>query len=52
MSQREFDPIIDDCFLDAGARINARKYKHRINNRAAQIISQLIPLKDSTLKPL
>ena len=31
MSQRKFDPIIDDCFMDAGAKINARKYKNRIN---------------------
>ena len=47
MSQRNFDPIIDDCFLDAGARVNARKYKNRINSRASQIISEHTPAKDS-----
>ncbi len=47
MSQREFDPIIDDCFLDTGAIVNARKYKSRVNIRAAEIISRLINSKDS-----
>ncbi len=48
MTQRQFDPIIDDCFLDAGARVNARKYKNRINIKAVQIISNLIPVKESS----
>ena len=52
MSQRNFDPIIDDCFLDAGARVNARKYKNRINARASKIISEQIPTKDSNSKHL
>jgi len=50
MSQRNFDPIIDDCFLDVGARVNARKYINRINVRASQVISEHSPTKNSNLK--
>ena len=52
MSQRNFDPIIDDCFLDSGARVNARKYKSRLNAKASQIISEYISSKDSNAKHL
>ena len=44
--------VIDDCFLDAGARVNARKYKNRINARASQVISEHFPIKDANSKHL
>ena len=42
MSKAQFDPIIDDFYLDAAARVNARKYQNRLNPRAVQIISEIV----------
>ncbi len=52
MPHTEFDPIVDDCFLEAGAKVVARKYENKINIRAAQIISEIMRGKDSTIKAL
>lgn len=52
MTQNNFDPIIDDCFLDSAARVNAKKYERKINLRAAEIISKLITGKGSGVKYL
>ena len=42
MSSREFDAIIDDCFLDGAARSMTRKYMDRVNPRADLIIAQIL----------
>ena len=50
MSRAEFDPIIDDCFLNEAAMVQAKKYEGRINHRAAQIISKILNERNSNLK--
>ena len=42
MPSREFDAIIDDCFLDGAAMSLTRKYKDRVNSRAELIIAQIL----------
>ena len=42
MSTKEFDAIIDDCFLAGAARSMTRKYKDRVNPRADLIIAEIL----------
>ncbi len=42
MPSREFDTIIDDCFLDGAARSMTKKYKERVNLRADSIITEFL----------
>ena len=42
MHSREFEAIIDDCFLDGAASPMTRKYKDRVNPRADLIIAQIL----------
>ncbi len=50
MSQREFDAIIDDCFLDGAAQCLKRKYKDKNDLRLIKVFSRLIERNKGSLR--